>query len=229
MKIGRYRHSEETKAKIGAASRGRRCTEETKAKISAALTGRKYGPCPLERKRKISEAKRGKRLSAEHKAKIAAGGRGRKHTAETKAKISAAMKGKPRKKHTAETKARMSVTRRAPEAIQKRHRTWAENGNISVGQRKLYEILLSLGIPFLPECYFPLGKIVVFVDTFLPLQNLAVEYDGHTGHYTPKGVAKDRKRDTLMLAQHGIKTLRIGQKDVFTPKALCQVAEMVAD
>lgn len=64
--------SEEHKARIGDAHRGKVYSEETRAKISAA--------------------RKGKPLSEEHKAKII--GTGRKHTAETKAKISAALRAR---------------------------------------------------------------------------------------------------------------------------------------
>jgi hypothetical protein len=50
-------HTDETKAKIGAAGRGRKLSDETKARISAALRGRKHTD---ETKAKMSAAKRGR-------------------------------------------------------------------------------------------------------------------------------------------------------------------------
>ena len=64
--------SEEHKARIGDAHRGKVYSDETRAKISAA--------------------RKGKPLSEEHKAKIVR--TGKKHTAETKAKISAARRAR---------------------------------------------------------------------------------------------------------------------------------------
>lgn len=53
----RRRHSEETKRKIGAASKGRPCKEEVKQKLSKLWTGRNLSD---ETKRKMSEAAKGK-------------------------------------------------------------------------------------------------------------------------------------------------------------------------
>lgn len=93
------KRSEETKKKIGAASKGRRHTEETKAKISAAGMGRIKSE---ETRRKLSESLKGHSVSEEvrEKLKIYHAGlpspmAGRKHTEEAKAKMSAAKKGKP--------------------------------------------------------------------------------------------------------------------------------------
>lgn len=58
-------------------------------KISAAKKGKSTGPCSLEKAKKISEAKIAKKrkMSAESKAKISAAKRGKKLTEEHKAKI----------------------------------------------------------------------------------------------------------------------------------------------
>ena len=84
--------SDEVKAKISAARKGKKVTDETKAKTSATLKGRK--------------------LTDEHKAKISATLKGREYTDETKAKISTALKGR---KRTAETKAKISATLKSRE------------------------------------------------------------------------------------------------------------------
>jgi uncharacterized Zn finger protein (UPF0148 family) len=77
------------------ARKGRTATDETKAKMSAARKDKKRKP-----------------LTEEWKAKISAANRGKKHTEETKAVISASMKGDKNhfygKKHTKREKALMS-------------------------------------------------------------------------------------------------------------------------
>lgn len=113
-------HSKETKAKIGAASKGRKMseankaallaasnrnnkflgkkhTEEAKAKIKIGNTGKIISP---ETKAKISAAQTGKVLSEEHKAKIGLTKKGNKNclgrvmTLDNKEKIRAANTGK---------------------------------------------------------------------------------------------------------------------------------------
>ena len=92
-----FTHTEETKAKIGKATRGNQyClghkhSAEAKAKMSAALRGRKY---TAKHKANISRARMGMKLTDEHKVKLSKANRGHKVTEETKAKISAALKGK---------------------------------------------------------------------------------------------------------------------------------------
>jgi len=77
---GSFKHSEETRAKISEALKGRKgkkISEENKAKLSAANKGNKYR-------------------------------KGRKHSEETRAKMSAANKGRKGKKHSEESKRKMS-------------------------------------------------------------------------------------------------------------------------
>ena len=102
--------SEETRAKIGAAHKGKKHSAESKAKMSAAKKGRKLS---AEHKAKIGAAKKGRKLSAEHKAKMSKAKKGRKHSAESKAKMSKAKKGK---KTSAETKAKLSASQAGEKA-----------------------------------------------------------------------------------------------------------------
>lgn len=93
--------SEETRAKIGKARRGRKASEETRAKQSAAHRGRKMGPCPPERREKIGAAQRGRP-------------RGWEYTPESRAKLSASLKGKKKSpEHLARISASRAATRRA--------------------------------------------------------------------------------------------------------------------
>lgn len=94
--------SAETRARIGAAGKGRKLSAETIAKVIAALTGTKR---TAEQRANMSAA--GRLQSAEKRAKIAAASRSRTHSAETRAKISAAQKGK---KRSPESVAKMAAT-----------------------------------------------------------------------------------------------------------------------
>jgi group I intron endonuclease len=99
----------ETRAKIGAANKGRKLSPEHIAKMK----GRKLSP---ETRAKM----KGRVLSAETRAKVSAAQTGRKHSLETRAKRSAALKGK---KHSAESKAKMSAAtkgrKKSPEHVNK--------------------------------------------------------------------------------------------------------------
>jgi len=82
--------SEETRAKMSKAQKGRVTSEKTKAKISSANKGRG----------------KGRKLSEETKIKISNAGKGRKHSEETKVKMSKRAVGK---KHSEETKEKLSM------------------------------------------------------------------------------------------------------------------------
>lgn len=113
----------EVRAKIGAASRNP--SDETRAKLSAAGRGKKMSPEAIAKR---SAARRGKKRSPEAVAKTNAANRGRKHSAEararmsvakrnpsaeTRAKISAAQRARARTPASAETRAKMSTAQRA--------------------------------------------------------------------------------------------------------------------
>jgi hypothetical protein len=103
------KHSDETKAKLSAAKKGKpngmsgkTHSDETKAKIRAAQKNARNKPEVIA---KMSAAQKGKTHSDETKAKMSAsrkgennGMSGKTHPDETKAKISAALKGKPQPK-----------------------------------------------------------------------------------------------------------------------------------
>jgi hypothetical protein len=89
--LGGTIHCAETKAKIGAASKGRTFSEESKAKMSASLKGKTHSE---ETKAKIGASGKGRTFSEETKVKMSASSKGKTHSAETKAKIGAASKGK---------------------------------------------------------------------------------------------------------------------------------------
>ena len=121
------KHSEETKQKIGEASKGKINSEETKQKIGEASKGRNVGRKHTEEARrkigeaskgkinseetrkKMSEAKKGRIFSEEHKKKMSEAAKRRVITEETKQKMSEAKKGK---KLTEETKQKMSEAKK---------------------------------------------------------------------------------------------------------------------
>lgn len=74
---------------------GLEVSEATRAKLSAASKGRKYGPYSEERRRNISEAKKGTTLSPERIEQLRQSNLGRKHTPETIARMKATHTGKP--------------------------------------------------------------------------------------------------------------------------------------
>lgn len=100
------KRSAETRAKIGASSRGRnngrKHTPEELEKMSAWQRGRKRPPFSAEWRAKIGAAHRGKKKkppSVEVRARISATLTGRKMPEETKRKIRATLQGRPIPKH----------------------------------------------------------------------------------------------------------------------------------
>jgi hypothetical protein len=83
---------------------------EIRAKMSAASRGRKASP---ETRAKMSEAHRN--ISDETRARISAGGKGRIHSPETRAKIIAANKGKVKSPETLD-RIKSALAARSPEA-----------------------------------------------------------------------------------------------------------------
>lgn len=97
---------------------GMRHSAEARAKISASLKGNKRtkgNKLSPSHRAKIGAALKGNKLSSEHCAKISAakkGKKGKKHSPETRARLSAILKGHKRRlgqKHSLETRAKMSA------------------------------------------------------------------------------------------------------------------------
>jgi hypothetical protein len=86
--------SEETKSKIGLASKGYKHTPETKRKMSEAHKGKPRIPTSEATKQKISKANKGKPKSEEHKFKLSETHKGKLISVDTKFKISKALKGR---------------------------------------------------------------------------------------------------------------------------------------
>ena len=131
--------SEETRAKLSKAHKGKTLSKEHRAKMSIALKGR---PCSEETRAKISAANKGRRLpplSEETKAKRAAAAVARKGrpgptkgkvlTEEHKTKISSANKGKPKsEEHKAKLKKPRSEEARAKMSIAKKGKPSPKKG-----------------------------------------------------------------------------------------------------
>lgn len=103
------KHTEQTRAKVSAAGKGRVVSAETRKKMSDAQKGIKRRPLSAEHKKKIGEGGLGRVFTAEHKAKIGAANAGRTISPAHRAKLSAALKGRPL---SSETRAKMSAARR---------------------------------------------------------------------------------------------------------------------
>lgn len=113
----RHTISDETRAKIGAAHKGKPKSEAHRAAISAARKGKPLSEATrAAQKAAVTGRKRSQESIEKWRAAVTGTKRG-PHTAEAKAKISAAKKGSPShmtgKKHTPEAKAKMSATHSA--------------------------------------------------------------------------------------------------------------------
>ena len=110
MPRGVYERTNEMRANMSVAHKGKNLSDETKDKISAALIGRKLS---VETKAKMSVANTGKKLSVKTKTRMSIAQKGKKKTVKHRANISAAMTGK---KHTDERRANNSVTQKIAHA-----------------------------------------------------------------------------------------------------------------
>lgn len=103
--------SEEAKAKMAAAKRGKKLTEDHRAALAAAHRGRTHSP---ETRAKMSAWQIGRKRPEETCKRIGDGHRGKTLSAETRAKMSAVRKGRPIAPETKE-KMRIAALRRAAE------------------------------------------------------------------------------------------------------------------
>lgn len=99
MIVVRWHHSDEAKAKISEARRGKPLTEAHRQRISEAKLGQipwnKGKHHSQEVRQKISEAHTGKQITEEHRRKISEALMGKHLSEETKRKISETKQGKP--------------------------------------------------------------------------------------------------------------------------------------
>ena len=107
--------SERGRAKLSAANIGKKRSAETCARIAAVNTGKKLS---LEHRAKISAASIGKAKSAGHCAKISVARKGKRLSPEHCAKLSAAHMGEKRGPHSAEHRAKLSAAARTRKKFQ---------------------------------------------------------------------------------------------------------------
>jgi len=101
MGVKGFKHSEESKIKIGKANTGKHHSEETKRKIADGNKGKMVSE---ETRKKLSETLKGYEKSEEHKRKINDARKGKYPSEETKRKMRESRIGF---RHTEETKAKM--------------------------------------------------------------------------------------------------------------------------
>jgi hypothetical protein len=96
-----YKATEETRAKMSKALRGKKLSPERIEQMRIERTGTTHGP---EARRKLSMFNKGKSVSQETRELLSRINIGKKHSAETRAKLSAVQSGRTRKPHSEETK-----------------------------------------------------------------------------------------------------------------------------
>jgi hypothetical protein len=135
-----YRHSQEARAKISAANKGRQFSEQTRAKLSSAQKGKRHslatrakigaaltGRQPSQKTcEKISLAKRGRRrppFSVEWRERMRLAKLGKTMPSETRLKIRAALAGKPKppfsKEHRRNLSAALTGRKFSPQHVAK--------------------------------------------------------------------------------------------------------------
>lgn len=209
-----------TKAKIGAANRGRVPSPEARAKMSAALVGKKRGPYSAAHCAAISAAKKGVPTSPEHRAALADALRGRKPGDHVFAASRAATKGRKRAPFSAEWRARIGAAQvgrtQTPESNQKRadsvRRAWAEgrkSPNTSYRYtslaRALHVYLESTGLSLEPEVRF--GRFTV--DLYDRENHVAYEADGRYWHERNEAryPGYHARRDAYLIERFGLKVV----------------------
>ncbi len=128
-----YSLPDEAKAKMSAARKGKPMAEETKRKIAETQKGRKFS---TEHREKLRTAALGRKISPEELARLKTLNVGRKRSAESRAKQSAAMKGRrvggP---VSAESRAKISA---AKKGVKHGPYSAEHRAKISAGLKKFY-------------------------------------------------------------------------------------------
>ena len=110
-----FRHSDEAKAKMSTAGKGRKFSDERRAEVSARMRANPtmLGKSPsVETRRKIAEANKGKFVSLETRARISAAHKGKKKPPLSEAHKVALLASRVGKKHTAEAKEKVAASKR---------------------------------------------------------------------------------------------------------------------
>ena len=139
---------------------------------------------------------------------------GKRHSAESIARMSAVkmgkvsgMKGKTgfpawNKGLTKDTDARVRQSNE--------HKTRISGGRRSSLGRKMIEVCLANRGVVVPEKRFG----TYFVDAYLPAEHLAYEADGTYWHNRPGAAERDAKRDQFLLAEFGLRVIRLPQEEI---------------
>ena len=169
-----FKHSEETRRKIGLLSKGRVTSEETKRKISNSLKGKKKTP---EHSEKVRLALTGRKQSPEAYRKnveshqgLPSNRKGVKLTKETKEKISRAKKGM---KHSESSKQKIREYQ-----LKHPNRIFKETSI----ELKVENELKNRGIKYQKQV--SLGKVAI-VDFYLPDYKKVIQCDGCFYHNCP--------------------------------------------
>lgn len=100
--------------------------------------------------------------------------------------------------------------------LKKSIETWIRNGKISKGEILIKKVLSKMNTNFIQQFIIDGSKNrIYFLDFFLPDNKICIEYDGHSSHYTKKGILKDKHRDSFLKKEYNIKTIRIARKEAF--------------
>ncbi len=205
-----FRHTEETKIKIGLLSKGRITSEKTKKKISASLTGKKKS---VEHIQKVRSALTGRKQSPEayrkniesHKG-LPSNRKGVKLTQETKEKISLSKRGM---KHSEISKQKIREYQ-----INNPNRRF-KNTSIEL---KIEEELKSRKIKY--EKQTPILEIAN-VDFFLSDYKIVIQCDGCFYHNCPihypnhhlESRGREIKQDTIM-RENGLTVYRFWEHEI---------------
>ena len=100
------------------------------------------------------------------------------------------------------------------ETLRKAVATFRANGH-SKGSRIVRNALEELGLNYVQEFEVSGPSRSFFLDFYLPDHQCAIEYDGHSRHYTPKGAEDDRTRDAWIMEHFGIRTIRVHRDTPF--------------
>jgi very-short-patch-repair endonuclease len=217
-----YRHSEETKKKIGEANKiklfGKKQSKETIEKRRNKLMGHFVSEETKQKMRDNAKINpnfgmKGKHLSKEHIDKIVNSNLGKHHSEESKNRISEKNKGHP---VSEETRIKIKEAR-AKQVIPKQD---------TLIELKIQKFLTLLNIEYFAHKYISNIEHKYCCDIFIPSLNLIIECDGDYFHSNPKlykeGSLNDRQieqkeRDILRnieLEEKGYRVLRIWEHDI---------------
>lgn len=113
---------------------------------------------------------------------------------------------------------------------EKAKNTIRKNGNISEGQKRLYDLLDSLKIKYEKEKYFKINNQNIgwaYADAYIPKLNLIIEYDGIQSHYSAKGSRYDTRRDRQLRILYRVSVIRLSRDTVFAENFIDTLKEAI--